>query len=157
MTAPAVHLFLTGPLSQWHPARFTVGGIAYNCAEQYMMHRKALLFGDTAMAARILNAAKPHDQKQMGASVEGFVEETWCNHRVEIVTTGNMAKFSQNDGLKKRLLQTGEAILAEANPRDAIWGIALAADDPRALNPTQWQGENLLGRILMDVRARLRA
>lgn len=150
-----VHLFLTGPLSQWHAARFEVDGIAYNCAEQFMMHKKALLFGDQAMAARILAAAKPHDQKRMGAAVKGFVEETWRTHRVAIVTTGNWAKFSQNEGLKRRLLQTGDAILAEANPRDAIWGIALAADDPRAQDPAQWQGENLLGQILMDVRAKL--
>ena len=29
------------PFSQWHPAQFEVGGVKYNCAEQYMMHQKA--------------------------------------------------------------------------------------------------------------------
>lgn len=29
------------PFSQWHPAKFTVKGIEYNCAEQYMMYQKA--------------------------------------------------------------------------------------------------------------------
>ena len=29
------------PFSQWHPAEFEVEGVVYNCAEQYMMHRKA--------------------------------------------------------------------------------------------------------------------
>lgn len=29
------------PFSQWHPATFTVAGVKYNCAEQYMMHQKA--------------------------------------------------------------------------------------------------------------------
>lgn len=29
------------PFSQWHPATFTVDDVEYNCAEQYMMHRKA--------------------------------------------------------------------------------------------------------------------
>ena len=29
------------PFSQWHPAVFTVDGVEYNCAEQYMMHQKA--------------------------------------------------------------------------------------------------------------------
>ena len=29
------------PFSQWHSASFTVGEVEYNCAEQYMMHRKA--------------------------------------------------------------------------------------------------------------------
>lgn len=29
------------PFSQFHKATFTVDGITYNCAEQYMMHQKA--------------------------------------------------------------------------------------------------------------------
>lgn len=29
------------PFSQWHPAKFEVDGVTYNCAEQYMMYQKA--------------------------------------------------------------------------------------------------------------------
>lgn len=29
------------PFSQWHSAMFSVDGVEYNCAEQYMMHQKA--------------------------------------------------------------------------------------------------------------------
>jgi len=29
------------PFSQWYACKFTVDGIEYNCAEQYMMHQKA--------------------------------------------------------------------------------------------------------------------
>jgi predicted NAD-dependent protein-ADP-ribosyltransferase YbiA (DUF1768 family) len=29
------------PFSQWHSAWFTIDGIEYNCAEQYMMYQKA--------------------------------------------------------------------------------------------------------------------
>ncbi|MDQ7757875.1 NADAR domain-containing protein [Xanthomonas sontii] len=46
-------------------------------------------------------------------------------------------------------------MLVEASPVDRIWGIGLAADDPRAADPTTWQGENLLGFALMEVRRRL--
>lgn len=45
------------PFSQWHYVTFTVDGVQYNCAEQYMMHQKAgkqLAAGDTPYAhARI--------------------------------------------------------------------------------------------------------
>ncbi|OXR44842.1 hypothetical protein B7C42_02796 [Nocardia cerradoensis] len=50
------------------------------------------------------------------------------------------------------LLATGERVLVEAGPMDRIWGIGLAADDPRAEDPAQWKGLNLLGFALMDAR-----
>ena len=152
-----VHPFLKSFLSQWHPARFTVEGVEYNCAEQFMMYQKAILFCDDKMAAKILTTDKPHEQKLMGQYVKDFVSEVWEKHKVDIVTRGNYAKFSQNSGLRKKILATGDDILAEANAKDIFWGIGLAEDDPDVQNPEKWKGDNLLGKALMDVRDRLRA
>ncbi len=69
--------------------------------------------------------------------------------------TGNIAKFSQHPELKGFLLNTGKRILVEASPVDKIWGIGLAKDDDRIHNPLTWQGLNLLGFALMNVRDRL--
>lgn len=154
---PAVLLFMKGHFSQFHPSRFTLGGHDYICAEQYMHEQKARLFGDVAMAERILKSDSPHEHKLMGGRVSGFVQDVWDAHRIAIVTSGTRAKFGQNAGLRRRLLDTGDAILAEANPKDYIWGIGMAEDDPAALDPANWQGENLLGQILMAVRAELAA
>lgn len=144
--------FLRGPLSQWHRAYFSLDGQEFNCTEQYMMYAKARLFGDDAMMGRIIEATKPVDHKRMGQQVRGFDQDLWEIHRVDIVLTGNRAKFGQNDGLAKKLIRTDGSILAEANPRDGIWGIGLAEDDQRVQDPTQWPGLNLLGSILMEVR-----
>lgn len=152
---PAVHLFMKGPFSQFHASRFSVKGREYVCAEQYMHAEKARLFVDEAMAERIMRSDSPHEHKMMGARVTGFDSETWDARKVAIVTAGNLAKFSQNAGLRRRLLDTGDAILAEANPKDFIWGIGLAIDDPAAQNPSNWQGQNLLGKVLMQVRQTL--
>lgn len=38
---------------------------------------------------------------------------------------------------------------------DRVWGIGLSATDPRAHDPTQWRGRNLLGFALMHARAQL--
>ncbi len=154
---PAVLLFMKGHFSQFHPSRFTLGGHDYICAEQYMHEQKARLFGDVAMAERILKSASPHEHKLMGGRVSGFVQDVWDAHRIAIVTAGTRAKFGQNAGLRRRLLDTGDAILAEANPKDYIWGIGLSEDDPAAQDPANWQGENLLGQILMAVRSELAA
>ncbi len=153
---PKILLFMKGPFSQFHPCRFTLNGAHYTCAEQYMHEQKARLFADVAMAERILKSDSPHEHKLMGGRVARFEQAVWDEHKVDIVTAGNLAKFSQNAGLRRRLLETGEAVLAEANPKDFIWGIGLAEDDPAALDPYNWQGQNLLGQILMAVRSELR-
>ena len=52
--------------------------------------------------------------------------------------------------------QTGDSVLVEASPYDAIWGIRLAASSPEAQDPMKWRGQNLLGFALMEVRDELR-
>ncbi|RYF96494.1 MAG: DUF1768 domain-containing protein, partial [Chitinophagaceae bacterium] len=54
--------------------------------------------------------------------------------------------------LRNYLLGTDDHVLVEASPVDSIWGIGLAADNGKATDPHQWQGENLLGYALMEVR-----
>ena len=82
-------------------------------------------------------------------------EARWNAAKYDIVLRGNLAKFSQNPELAAWLAGTGERVLIEASPWDGIWGVKLTADDPRIGDPAQWQGENLLGFALMEVRDRL--
>jgi len=44
----------------------------------------------------------------------------------------------------------------EASPYDRVWGIGLKEDDQGATHPDTWEGDNLLGFALMDVREILR-
>jgi ribA/ribD-fused uncharacterized protein len=146
-----------GCLSQWWPCSFVVDGVTFASAEHYMMWRKALLFDDTTVAARVLAAASPAEAKALGREVSGFSEPAWVAERLEIVVAGNLAKFGQNPSLRSYLLGTGSRVLVEASPLDRVWGIGLTADDPRATDPSSWQGLNLLGEALMEVRSRLSA
>lgn len=146
-----------GCLSQWWPAPFVVDGAGFATAEHYMMWRKAVLFGDGATAAKILTVSHPHEAKSLGRQVVGFDQRVWDEHRWDIVVAGNLAKFSQNPELRRFLVNTGERVLVEASPVDRIWGIGLAADHPNATDPERWPGLNLLGFVLMQVRAILRS
>lgn len=147
--------FLKGFLSQWHPSIFEVESRQFTCAEQYMMFSKARLFEDDQMAGKIMATTSPADQKRLGQQVRNFQPDIWDQKKIEIVFDGNLAKFSQNSGLRKKLIATGSAILVEANPKDIIWGIGLSENDPSVFDPTAWRGENLLGEILMQVRSKL--
>jgi len=157
MTTPPFTFFFTeaSPFSQWYRCAFTVDGVTFNCAEQFMMHGKARLFDDAETAARILDADHPRTHKALGRKVRDFDDRVWRKHREAIVLAGNRAKFTQNEELRATLVATAGTTLVEASPYDRIWGIGLAAKDPRALDPAQWRGQNLLGVILTRLRDEL--
>lgn len=142
--------------SQWFEADFEINGLTYRSAEHYMMAAKARLFGDEAALARILAARTPAEAKSIGREIGGFDEAVWDAERLAIVTRANHAKFGQNPALREFLLGTGDRVLVEASPVDAIWGIGLAADHPDAGDPARWRGLNLLGVALMSARHALR-
>jgi len=145
------------PFSQWYACRFVVDGVTFRCAEQYMMYGKALLFGDKEIGAEILVAEHPKTQKALGRKVKDFDQGVWERERMRIVKAGNRAKFTQNEELLATLLATKGTTLVEASPFDRIWGIGLAATDPRAQDPKQWKGRNLLGYVLTELRDELLA
>jgi ribA/ribD-fused uncharacterized protein len=153
--AEAFTFFWKHRLSQWHRAQFVVGGVTFTHAEQYMMYAKALLFGDREAAEKILAAESPREQQLIGRTVRGYDESVWVLFREGIVFAGNYARFSQNTDQRELLFATRGTTLVEASPHDRVWGIGLAADDPRALDRSQWLGLNLLGECLTRVRESL--
>jgi ribA/ribD-fused uncharacterized protein len=173
------------PFSNFYPAKFTKDHIVFFSSEQYMMYQKAKFFGDQEILERILkyqektliadflsgkiNAqqilesqiktrAWNHDQgeiKKLGRLVKNYDNQAWGSNRVSIVTQGILAKFMQNEDIKEILLKTQNAEIVEASPYDHIWGIGLSAAKAKLTNPKDWPGQNLLGKLLMDVRAQL--
>lgn len=143
--------------SNWYPAQFTVDGVAFSSSEQYMMHAKAVLFGDTAMAARILATDSPREQKALGRKVAGFDYDVWMAECRPLMVRGLLAKFEQNPDMGQVLLDTEDAVLVEASPFDRIWGVGLSQDDPRILDKATWLGLNYQGEVLMTTRDLLRA
>lgn len=143
-------------LSQWWPSPFTVDGVTYASAEHWMMAGKARLFGDAEAAERAVAAKSPAEAKKAGRLVRDFDGPLWERERFALVVAGSVHKFGQNPELGGFLRETGDRVLVEASPMDRIWGIGLAADDPRAEDPATWRGLNLLGFALMEARAALR-
>ena len=144
-----------GYLSNWFPSRFEFGGVSYSSMEQFMMHRKALCFGDGDAASLILGTDNPAEVKRLGRQVSGYDEGVWNGVRQIAVYEGLLAKFSQNGDLAKQLLATGDNVLAECAVNDRIWGIGLSMGDGRRFDRAEWRGQNLLGYALMMARARL--
>lgn len=139
-------------LSQWYASSFEMNNVRYKCAEQYMMCEKARLFKDEEALDRILQAYHPNQMRLIGRQVKNFDSKVWDEKKVQIVKIANLAKFSQNPKLKKYLINTKNKILVKNVLHDKVWGIGLTKDSALRENPLNWNGENLLGFILMDIR-----
>jgi ribA/ribD-fused uncharacterized protein len=146
--------FWDGPFSQWHPSMFWDLDVAlqYNCAEQFMMYNKAKFFGDTESMDKIMEIDNPRDQKQAGKEITPYDDKKWASVRYEIVKNGNKLKFGQNIDLMASLTATAGKTIVEASPYDRIWGIGLGEEDERIHDPSKWRGENLLGKLLTELR-----
>src|SRR5579863_8451560 len=72
--------------------------------------------------------------------------DDWQDIKVDVMRRADEAKFRQNPELAALLLTTGSAELIEDSPHDAFWG---TGEDGSGLN---WAG-----RVLMEVREKLRA
>jgi len=127
----------------------------FHCTEQWMMLMKALLFRDKMRADEIMVETDARKIKRIGRQIKDFDTNVWDKYKFGLVQIGNYFKFSQNDEIKDLLVGTGRKILVEASPYDKIWGIGISA--PFASNdPEEWKGQNLLGKVLMEVRKDLK-
>lgn len=158
-------LFYRGPFSQWWYSPFTFDGIEYNCPEQFMMASKAKLFKDEKALEQIMQFVPegvveinaewfkyPKFYQEQGRKVQNYSQDVWDEAKEYVVTSANVAKFSQHQDLKLCLSYTKGLVIAEASPIDLIWGIGFSEDQPQAWKPQEWRGQNLLGKALMEVR-----
>ena len=144
-----------GYLSNWYLSNFKIGSTQFSSMEQYVMYQKAIVFNDTKSAKKILEATDVSKIKALGRQVSNYNDKYWNGVRQIIIYKGLLEKFSQNKDLKKRLLNTGNDILAECAVQDKIWGIGLSMKDVNRWDMEKWRGENLLGFALMMVREEL--
>jgi ribA/ribD-fused uncharacterized protein len=142
-----------GFLSNWYPSIINIYDQQFTSGEQAFMYAKADMFLDDEIKQQILQVDDPKKLKALGRKIRGFDEVMWATARVDLMTEIVTAKFTQNADLLQKLLDTGNAILVEANNYDKFWGCGLRATDAQIKDVTKWPGQNMLGKILMTIRA----
>lgn len=124
-------------LSNFYEAPITFDGITYLNNEAAFQAQKVL-----SGRERFANL-NPSEAKHLGRRVS--LRPDWESVKVNLMRDIVRAKFAQNEDLREKLLNTGDAYLVEGNDwGDKIWGQVNGA------------GQNLLGQILMEVREELR-
>lgn len=154
------HIFFWGEWpSNWFKCHFTVDGREFFNSEQYFMWVKAITFGDTEIAEEILLKGKnPKVAKSLGRKVKNYDDKVWNEKRYQVMVDANMLKYSQNKDLKELLLnkELEGKHFCEASPLDTVWGLGVGESE--ALDDqSNWKGQNLLGKVLDEVREKLKA
>ena len=131
---------------------FRVGASGFKSMTQYLMYCKARMFGDKRTALDIMYNYDTNIINHLGKRVTGFQEAVWKGRREILLYRGLKAKFDQNPDLVRKLVSSGTETLVYCGPVEPELGIGLFKTDPDRLDVTKWQGQNLLGYALMDLR-----
>ena len=131
-----------GELSNFASYPIKLDGKLWPTSEHRFQGQK---FGDPAVRERVRRASSPAEAARLGRSRKLRLRADWEAVKVAVVRRAVQAKLEQHADLAATLLATAEATLVEHTSSDEYWGDA-----------GDGSGRNMLGRILMDVRASFR-
>lgn len=130
-----------GFLSNFAPYPIVLDGKRWPTSEHYFQAQKF----DTAKDRDAVRAAgSPMLAARVGRDRKRKLRRDWESAKVAVMRKAVGAKFRQHESLAAMLLATGTAKLVEHTESDSYWG-----------DGGDGSGKNMLGRILMDVRAEL--
>lgn len=126
-------------LSNFYMAPVTFEGITYTNSEAAFQAQKCI----DAEDRKAFSTMSPSEAKRAGRHVK--LRPDWETIKVDIMTKIVESKFTQNVNLGLKLLETQDSYLEEGNTwGDRIWGTV------------NGNGQNLLGKILMQTRTKLK-
>jgi ribA/ribD-fused uncharacterized protein len=131
-----------GCFSNFAPYPFEINGKVWRMSEHYFQAQK---FAGTEHEEELRLVASPMVVARMGRSRQRPLRNDWEIVKDDIMREALQAKFTQNEELKKILLETGEAELVEHTKNDSYWG-----------DGGDGSGKNMLGRLLMELREELK-
>lgn len=122
-------------LSNFYQCNVMFDGIVYSNAESAFQAQKCVVYEDRKKFCNLTGA----EARSLGRKV--VLRSDWELSKVSIMKSIIRAKFLQNQDLASNLISTGDMELVEENTwNDRFWGVC------------NGEGQNMLGRILMDTR-----
>lgn len=131
-----------GEFSNFAAFPISIEGARWPTTEHYFQAQK---FEDPAYRSRIRKAKTPMIAAQLGRDRSRKLRRDWESVKVGVMRDAVTAKFTTHPELAALLLSTGDAKLVEHTENDDYWG-----------DGGDGTGKNMLGRILMEVRTKLR-
>lgn len=125
--------------SNLSPHPIELDGETWESSEHYYQYKK-FENSDPSYALKIKNANTPKEVKKLSLENQNF-DINWDNKKVDMLRRAVTKKFETYEGLRQLLLSTDTEELIEANPDDYFWG-----------EGKERTGENMMGKILMEIR-----
>lgn len=138
-------------LSNMFPCSLIYDGTRFTSSEQCFQFVRARTNKELVKARKIITTNDPFVCKQLGDGLNDT--KNWREICEEKMLEINRLKFEQNPSLLDLLLDTGDRILQEATT-SSIWGIG-AGIRSKAARENTTTGDNLMGKILMQLRSEL--
>lgn len=130
-----------GEFSNFAPYPIVLQGVRWPTSEHYFQAQK---FRDPSERAEVRAAKTPMIAARLGRDRGKKLRRDWESAKDDVMREAVEAKFRQHASLRELLLSTGTAKLVEHTTNDSYWG-----------DGGDGRGKNMLGRILMEVRAKL--
>lgn len=131
-----------GCFSNFSAHGFELDGKYWKTSEHYFQAQK---FAGTEHEEEVRLAKTPKEAAAKGRERHRPLRADWEEIKDEVMRRAVTRKFETHSGIRKTLLETGEEELIEKTSGDYYWGCGTAGT-----------GKNMLGKILMEIRARLR-
>ncbi|PTX93963.1 DUF1768 domain-containing protein [Spartobacteria bacterium LR76] len=132
-----------GLLTNFARLPIEVDGKVWPTTEHYFQAQK---FHDEAYRERIRTAETPREAADLGRSRNVPLRPDWEAIKDDVMRRAIAEKVRQHQAVQDVLLSTGDSLLVEHTPRDSYWG-----------DGGDGSGKNMLGKILMEVRRKLRS
>jgi ribA/ribD-fused uncharacterized protein len=133
-----------GCLANCSPHTINMHGCSWPTAE-HLFQAERFPF-DCELRRQIRHAATAREAKRIAHQNIGETRKDWQLVRGEVMRQVVLAKFTQNEEAARGLLSTHDLEIVENSPDETFWGCGPKGD-----------GQNVLGKILMEVRETLRS
>lgn len=130
------------PLSAFSRFGFELDGAFWPSVEHYY---QAMKFDNPAYREKVRQAEHPRSARHLGRARLRRVRKDWRNIKDVIMTRALYTRARTHADVSAALLDTGEKVIIEKSLYDYYWGCG-----------RDGRGHNKYGKVLMNVRAKLR-
>lgn len=131
-----------GCFSNFATYPITINGETWPTTEHYFQAQK---FTDANIIKKVQSAKTPSEAAAIGRDRNNPLRADWEDIKDDVMRDAILHKFMQYPSIREILLSTRDAILVEHTANDSYWG-----------DGGDGSGKNMLGKILMETREKLK-